>query len=486
MHLAKDRKHVFINWDLIDPGYGVSWGGDAPTSWETPRGVRLATHHPRIDPEPLMVADRPYEANVNSYSTLFKDEGRLRFYYEVSHDRVGGPGSGLCYAESADGAKWVKPSLGTVEFEGSKDNNIAFSYSQAFGRGAHGATVFKDPNGPPDERYKMMGQCRGGEKPMVSGAVSPDGLRWTPLEKPLIPGYRSDTQTVVQFDEARGKYVGYFRGWTGDNQDHRYHGTRTIAYAETEDFYNWPWPQQIVGPDMHDNPDTDIYTNGYAAWPGSDAYLLFPTFYQRTPDTTEIYMMTSRDGVRWERPIREPIVPNWGPNTDGEGGIYAGQGLAEVRKGEVSLPVAPRWNTHNQRHFDEGRPAHPRHRGFHVLANWRTDGFTSLEAEGEGMFTTVPLTFDGGKLELNAWTRFGGEIRVEAADASEERISFDEVPRAQAPSGRAMADCDPITGDNLERTVTWKGESDLSALRGKLVRLRFYMRRARLYALKFA
>ena len=60
------------------------------------------------------------------------------------------------------------------------------------------------------------------------------------------------------------------------------------------------------------------------------------------------------------------------------------------------------------------------------------------------------------------------------------------MPKAQAPSGRATADCDPITGDNLERTVTWKGESDLSALRGKMVRLRFYMRRARLYALKFA
>ena len=35
-----------------------------------------------------------------------------------------------------------------------------------------------------------------------------------------------------------------------------------------------------------------------------------------------------------------------------------------------------------------------------------------------------------------------------------------------------MGECDPISGDNIERTVTWGGESDLSGLRRR--RVRFY------------
>ena len=46
------RKHVFVDWELIEPGYGVASGGERPEPWEMPHGVRLAVHKPRIDPEP--------------------------------------------------------------------------------------------------------------------------------------------------------------------------------------------------------------------------------------------------------------------------------------------------------------------------------------------------------------------------------------------------------------------------------------------------
>ena len=36
-HLGS-RKHVFIDWSLIDPGYGLSFGGDEPESWRCPTG----------------------------------------------------------------------------------------------------------------------------------------------------------------------------------------------------------------------------------------------------------------------------------------------------------------------------------------------------------------------------------------------------------------------------------------------------------------
>jgi len=40
-------------------------------------------------------------------------------------------------------------------------------------------------------------------------------------------------------------------------------------------------------------------------------------------------------------------------------------------------------------------------------------------------------------------------------------------------------------GDDLERTITWAGGSDVSALRGTPVRLRWVLKDADLYAFQF-
>ena len=150
-----------------------------------------------------------------------------------------------------------------------------------------------------------------------------------------------------------------------------------------------------------------------------------------------------------------------------------------MRSGQVSLPVGPEWRTHNESHFPPSGA--PRHTGYLTLATWRRDGFVSLEAESQGSFTTVPFTFEGGRLLVNAWTRFGGELSMELVDAS--TASMREA--GDTVAGRTFADCDAITGDHLETSISWNGDSDLSAWAGKPVRLRVRMRRARLYALQF-
>ena len=172
-------------------------------------------------------------------------------------------------------------------------------------------------------------------------------------------------------------------------------------------------------------------------------------------------------------------MPAGPPGSDSEGSFYAGVGLVEMRSGQVSLPVGPVWHTHNEHHHASTEPE--RHTGYLTLATWRRDGFASLEAESVGSFTTVPFTFEGGRLQVNAWTRFGGELSVELVDVSTAtmREAGSTVP------GRTFADCDAIDGDHLETTILWNGDSDLSAWEGKSVRLRVRMRRARLYALQF-
>jgi hypothetical protein len=49
----------------------------------------------------------------------------------------------------------------------------------------------------------------------------------------------------------------------------------------------------------------------------------------------------------------------------------------------------------------------------------------------------------------------------------------------------ALSDSQEIFGDSLERVVTWKQGSDLSALAGKAIQLRFALQDADLYAYQF-
>ena len=56
----------------------------------------------------------------------------------------------------------------------------------------------------------------------------------------------------------------------------------------------------------------------------------------------------------------------------------------------------------------------------------------------------------------------------------------------KAIPGYALEDCDPIVTDALDYTVKWRGKSDLSALKGHAVYLRFQMKKADLYSFQIA
>jgi hypothetical protein len=51
--------------------------------------------------------------------------------------------------------------------------------------------------------------------------------------------------------------------------------------------------------------------------------------------------------------------------------------------------------------------------------------------------------------------------------------------------GFALDDCPEIIGDQIERVATWKTGSDVGKLAGQTIRLRFMMKDADLYSLRF-
>jgi len=51
--------------------------------------------------------------------------------------------------------------------------------------------------------------------------------------------------------------------------------------------------------------------------------------------------------------------------------------------------------------------------------------------------------------------------------------------------GYSLADCDEIFADSIELPVTWKGKSDVSRLAGKPLRVRFQLKDADVFAMRF-
>ncbi|MBT4691959.1 MAG: hypothetical protein HOB73_01285, partial [Planctomycetaceae bacterium] len=102
-------------------------------------------------------------------------------------------------------------------------------------------------------------------------------------------------------------------------------------------------------------------------------------------------------------------------------------------------------------------------------------GFVSLSAPMQGgEVITKPFKFTGNQLELNYSTSVAGSIRVELQDT--QGIPIENFK---------LEDCPEHFGDTVGRTVQWKDNPNLAQLAGKNIRIRFVLKDADLYSLKF-
>jgi len=409
-----------------------------------------------------LVADKPWEDFIiNAWLTVMEDGGRYRMWYEA-YDRsyTSDLQARYCYAESADGIHWEKPSLGITDFQGSKDNNILFS--ELGGQGVHGGTVFKDPTAAEAERYKFVFLGPVGEgKYGVCGATSPDGLHWTPCAGRPILDVSSDTQTVAFWDPRILKYVTYCRLWTPN---------RTVGRSESTDFASFPAADEVLGCDERDPADVDLYNNAAIKYPyAENAYLIFTSMYHHTGDNLDVHLAVSRDGIHWSRPERRPFIENGLPGTMDDATVYCGAGV--LRTGdELSMYYHASTARHNQVY-----PQWVSQDGVYTRATLRLDGYVAMQAaKAPAEFVTHPLTFSGSRLELNADVHEGGWLRIALRDTGGKTVS-----------GFSLEDCVPVTGDSVRHVVSWKGGADLSALVGKPTALYCVAQSASLYAFQF-
>lgn len=451
-------KWVFIDWMGIEPGYGTAWGGAMSEGFCVPRGVALRVHKPRVDPEPVIRPEHPWEAvGISPYATFLADGGRFRCWYECE----GGGVSGIGYAESSDGVQWTKIPLGQKEIDG-VDSNLLDLWG-------HGHGIFIDPTAPSTERYKFIRCYWGDPVRSIVGATSPDGLRWDriPDEEPVLTDNNADTQNVGLYDDDLGKYVIYTRQRDGAMQ------RRGINRAVSADFRHFPPSEPVFEATALDPPDWDYYSSGYCKWPGAvDAHLMRVSVYQHTSDRVNVHLAVSRDGVLWQRPlVREAWVDNdaYCPYSS----IYASFGILPTAPGEWSTYLGVTPSGHNE---TVQQP------GVILRAVSREDGFMSLSSEGRGEFWTVPFTLTADHIRLNARASYSGFIRAEVLAAGIGDTGT-AVTVGQPLAGFTLADNIPVTGDHIDVPLAWKG--DLHSLVGQQVRLHFDLYKADLFALRF-
>ncbi len=447
------RRELFVDRFLID-------GMD---------NARLVLNRPH-DEGVVLKFDRSWEGRFSGYCTILKVGPGYHAYYR-GRTGVGKDGDDhevTCVAESADGVTWTKPMLGLFEIDGSRDNNVVLASMSPY---SHNFSPWLDtrPGVDPDQRYKAL--C-GLHPEGLALFVSPDSLRWTLLKKRVITSdsFAFDSQACAFWSAGEQQYVCYFRTWKD--------GVRWVSRATSDDCIQW---SESVKMEFGDAPAEHLYTNQthpyfraphlYVAtsarfMPGRQvitdqqarAINVDPKYFK---DTSDAVLMTSRGGKVYDRTFLTSFIRpgigarNWVSRTN-----YPALNIVQTGPAEMSVFV-------NQ---DYAQPtAHLRR------YSMRLDGLASVRAEySGGELLTRPLTFSGNRLTINFATSAAGYVRVELQTAEGKPIP-----------GFTVNDCREQIGNEIERVVTWRGSSDVSALVGKSVRLRFLMKDADLYSLQF-
>ena len=364
---------------------------------------------------------------------------------------------GICYAVSKDGISWEKPSLGLVEFQGNRDNNLVLRADPDSGE-PHGAGISKDLNDPdPNRQYKMFFNRFNRKVPRTDpryrymcAGFSRDGLIWKdfqPCRETEAPG---DTHSNWFWAPELSRYVGITR---------LIEGQRLVARTESQDFLHWTKAQVV----LRALPgERNRQTYAMPSFPYANVYLGLVMMINKNGrmDTVDCELAWSPDTVHWERICPgTPLIPR-GPE-----GAYDSKCLyAAFQPIVLENEIRLYYGGNNGEHTDFRD-------GFFCLARLRPDGFAAMAPQAGGApgeVLTRPLTMTGRQIRISA-DAAGGLVTASIVD----------------PSGRVLAETEPLRADVTSGLLRWKKLRNLARFAGLSIQLRFHLEAARLYAFSF-
>lgn len=410
------------------------------------------------------------------------------------------------YAESDDGFHWVKPKLGLVEWQGSKDNNIVMDGSRAAEQYNRTLTnmdqpsVIKDDADPdPAKRYKMISHwetvhiydnsvsnlgrsdeyilaCRAARGKYLT--TSPDGIHWD-----------------APFTWVKGVVGGDYCGVTRDERNKRYWfndrarkalpgiGYRTAGLCVSEDLYHWPTTVEMVFV-LGEDEDYGMRYEHHGMVPfnygDQDLCYLEVSDGGVAGGYPKMALVGSHhDGERWSILSKTEPLLAVGPRGAHDDGIVQATRNAPIRVGDKLLifydgchytvdPDKPQWLSVKDI------------QGTLNVGTIRLDGFAGMAVDAEasarhkkpGMLITRPVTVQNSRLEINIQGH-KGSVRVAILDEK-----LDTIP------GYELENCLPIAEDAVRAAVRWKDRADISALQGRRICLLVQMASGTLYSFR--
>jgi hypothetical protein len=433
-------------------------------------GLTRTTHQPVKLPEPVFQKGESWHLQPQWFMKVAYDgkAGSFRAWYNVKNPG-GAPNVCYAYAESKDGATWVRPNLGLVDVGGSTQNNLLAAPQGYFG-------LFLVDDGPdfaePARRFKLGYFGEG-----LRVAFSADGFRFAEYPgNPVIaeranavpyyaPGYENIISDIIDgcWDPLRKEYLLGCKiehgGYPGKPHYHAQGWRRCVGMSTSKDFITWEKPRLIVTPDPNNGME-EFY--GFKPMLRGDLYLGFLRVLRddlaADPDGpangigwTEL--LTSRDGRTWTRYQekfidRSPVAGSWD---------HAMAWFADcVTVGDKDYVYYGGYSA--------GHKVGDRQVG---LAFLRQNGFVSRDAgAGKGTLRTPTVLLGGDGMTVNASVT--GSLRVRITD-----------PDGTARPGFDWADGSPIRGDAVAHAVSWTGA--FTRLANQPVRLEFELCEGELY-----
>lgn len=482
---------------------------------------RVFTPATRRATKPLVPQTKLYEVAIG-WTSIHRDptSGKYQLWYQAYAGRRAGDKRLqclVCYAESDDGLEFRKPELGLIPFKDDQRTNIVLDGNGGYGD-RYCNSVLVDPREPnPARRYKMAyydwSQRDGREYPGLHVAFSPDGIRWTKhpegslyltsygnrgLQPPLGDGdvyhespYKGATRKVwnlpqvmadavdVMYDPQRGVFAIYGKMWM-DGPSGTAAWKHGLGRIESRDFLTWNEPQFLLGPDEHDHPDTEFHTSPVFYYHGR-YFCLNQLFNRRLKGAIDIELMTSRDGLTWERNFRDERFL-----ARSEPGLFDSRSIfTNATPVFLADEIRFYYGAYNQSPLGGVKSAVGERSGVGMasIALDRFAGIATLPESAQvtlrqplqdiGQVTFKPLDLTGcRRLQLNAAAE-SGVVQAELLDERGFRVP-----------GFTRDDCEPLTGDSLRHTVAWRNTS-LSNLPAGRYQLRVHLQRATLYAVSF-
>jgi hypothetical protein len=450
----------------------------------------------RYSGNPVLAGRTKLWEGAIAWNTAYRDPGtgKYKLWYQAfsgkqALDRT--KGCVVCYAESADGVQWIRPSLDLFSFNGQNDTNIVL-----IGNGGHsfnyGASVVVTPDDPNRaRRYKMAyfdwSTRDGQEYPGLNVAFSPDGISWHKYpESPLlrasygkrgeqppfqdepgrpwsVPLALSDALSAI-YNPKVGMYEIYGKMWI-DQPDGSMYWKHVMARTQSRDFVHWSRPEIVLAPDDEDPQWLEFHASPVFFYNNCYFALLQILHRDVGGGVIDIELATSRDGIQWERPFRKDFFLKRSEGT-------------QFDSGSIFLDAPPIYLEKETR-FYYGAYSQGATGGDDYgltsgigLATMKRDRFAYVEPVDQvGQITLKPLDLKGIRsCTLNA-DASRGAIRVEVLDGEERRIR-----------GFTSEDCTPLTGDALELIPTWRSKTLSDLPPGRYV-LRLHLENAKVFAL---